>query len=229
MQYIFLVLKNFKFKSSKVVILYLITHLFLGNPATKILRKHIKEAIWEGSNWRHSFCSLIINNGLSKCSKCAFLSSKGRKHGNTKNTSLNCKSQLVERINIFEESVKENTKFTICKDRLLSLSPKTISLLVDALDFLNLPKIQKIMIKECFKHNSQGDENVPLFSQTWIFLSLLLYIESPVVYKYILQNKYMNLPPILTITQYLKKIKNDQEFYNTFQRSIKPFQCFNEE
>ena len=65
--------------------------------------------------------------------------------------------------------------------------------LMAAIDTLNIPKIQKIMMKECLKTSTELDGQKSIkFSKTWIFLCVLLYIESPRMYRYFI-NKNISL------------------------------------
>lgn len=188
------------------------------------------DAYRDGSNWRHNSCSLIVNSGITRCSKCATLGK--RKSTFAQNTYSMGKTKLIEkekRVKILSESLEEKIRSSKCEERLSTLPAKTINLMTQIVDLMSLPEIQKVMIKECFKLENSGEENDIKFSRTWIFLCLLLYIESPEMYKYMLLNKYMNLPPLYTVRAYLRRVKTDREFYNIFQRSVEGFQPFNEE
>ncbi|XP_033219761.1 uncharacterized protein LOC117174621 [Belonocnema kinseyi] len=206
-----------------------------GNPSRNLVNI---EAFYEGTNWRHASCPLIVNNGLSKCSKCASLTSSRKRKSSalTESTYSVRKSRFVERqqttIKSLEKSVvSERFKSNNCQPDRLSpspLPPKTVGLLSETVDLLRIPKIQKLMMKECLKLESYGDENVAKFSRSWIFLCLLLHRESPEMYKYMLLNKFMNLPPLSIVRRYLSRIKTDREFSNIFQKTVKQFQVTEE-
>lgn len=201
--------------------------IFSGYP---LINLENDEAYRDGSNWRHNSCSLIVNSGVLRCSKCATLGK--RKPALAQNPHSVEKSKLIEkekRVKILSETLDDKMKLTKCDVRLPPLPQKTINLMSQIVDLMSLPEIQKVMIKECFKQENSGDESDIKFSRTWIFLCLLLYIESPEMYKYMLLNKYMNLPPLFTVRAYLRRVKADREFYNIFQQSVEGFQPFSEE
>ncbi|XP_043468835.1 uncharacterized protein LOC122502725 [Leptopilina heterotoma] len=198
-----------------------------GYPITDL---KCEEAYRDGTNWRHNSCTLIVNSGTLRCSKCATLGK--RKFAFAHTTYSVGKSKLIEkekRVKMLSEQLEEKIRSSKCEERLSTLPLKTVDLMTQLVDNMSLPEIQKVMIKECFKLESSGEDKVIKFSRTWIFLCLLLYIESPEMYKYMLLNKYMNLPPLFTIRAYLRRVKTDREFYNIFQQSVEGFQPFNEE
>lgn len=122
---------------------------------------------------------------------------------------------------------KRNQRFETMRDsiegKFKSLVSEPHKVFMDSLESLNMPKIQKIMMKECLRAGTVENGKTK-YSETWVFLCLLLYIESPRMYRYMMLNKYMVLPSMRIIRRYLHQIKTDTQFYNLFQRTVEPFQ-----
>lgn len=193
----------------------------------------------DGSKWRHAGCPIIINNGSSKCSKCVGLGSShaGKRKRNTREPSLDMAREKDKEIERLRRSLKKVTRrnqrleeirvrFRHRFKLLLANSEKTIKSRISS---SNMPDIQKLMIKECLKASVFKNRKNVRYSETWIFLCLLLYVESPRMYRYIFVNNYMTLPSMGTIRTYLNQIKTDPQFYNLFQRSVEPYQPIDEQ
>ncbi|XP_063993459.1 uncharacterized protein LOC135171079 [Diachasmimorpha longicaudata] len=188
-------------------------------------------AFRDGFKWRHISCPILINNGTSRCSKCSTLtgSPRGRKLKKPSQTSESVESLKKDRTifvlhKLLAKMSRKNQRIAAVKvnleGQLLERREDEQKTLISLLETLKIPKIQKIMMTECLKASSQQTSN---FSETWTFLSLLLYIQSPRTYKYLLINKFMNLPTIKMMRRYLHQIKTDTQFYKLFQRSVEPF------
>lgn len=126
----------------------------------------------EGSKWRHLDCPVLLNESELVCSKCRSLS-QTRTDPVRKQVNSN---QDVENVN--PESNPENVSE-------FELNPTANTRdLMTAIDNLNIPEIRKIMMKECLKTSTELDGQKSIkFSKTWIFLCVLLYIESPRMYR----------------------------------------------
>ncbi|XP_015111084.1 uncharacterized protein LOC107037198 [Diachasma alloeum] len=186
----------------------------------------------DGFKWRHMSCSILINNGTSRCSKCSALNVSANRRKLKKPPQTAESAELLKKDRtifvlqkLLAKMSKKNQRIETVKDNLEGKLKQRCAHpqknLISCLESLNIPKIQKIMMTECLKSSSQ--EKTSNFSETWTFLSLLLYIESPRTYKYLLINKFMNLPPIKLMRRYLHQIKTDTQFYKLFQRSVEPF------
>ncbi|XP_043266691.1 uncharacterized protein [Venturia canescens] len=188
------------------------------------------------SKWRHIECPIIVNNGSARCSKCSTLDSsmtrsKTRRHnaGVKEFASAMMKKEKTIRVlnRLLRKVNKKNQKFETMRDsienKFESLVSSTPQVFISTVETLNMPKIQKLMIKECVRA-SVSQTGKSKYSETWVFLCLLLYIESPRMYRYMLLNKYMILPSMRIIRKYLHQIKTDKQFYNLFQRTVEPFQ-----
>ncbi|XP_057329182.1 uncharacterized protein LOC130670023 [Microplitis mediator] len=174
--------------------------------------------------WRHNECPILMKNNGTRCSKCNSLSlpsirRKIRKPGQyddpEKSTELVKKEQTIYELHkLLSKMTKRNEKYEAMKD-----SPQ---MFIKMIESLNIPELQKLMIKESLNVDANND-NVN-FTQTWLFLSLLIYIESPRMYRFLLLNQYMNLPSIQVMRRYLHQIKTDAQFYKLFQQTVEPFQ-----
>lgn len=185
----------------------------------------------DGGKWRHTGCPLIINNGSSKCSKC--LSLNGiflQKRNRVINNRQSCERLVdVEKIeNSLKKLTRRNQRLEEMKlsfrTKLKLLLNNSKKRLKNTITSSKMPKIQKLMVKECLKASVVDNKKHVRYSETWIFLCLLLYVESPRMYKYMSINNYMALPTMLTIRKYLIQIKSNPQFYSLFQRSVEPYQ-----
>ncbi|KAH0562758.1 uncharacterized protein LOC123274918 [Cotesia glomerata] len=175
--------------------------------------------------WRHNDCSILMKSNGTRCSKCNSLSlpsvrRKLKKPSQLsddveKSAELVKKDQTIYELHkLLSKMTKRNEKYETMKD-----DPQTFIKMIEA---LNIPEVQKLMIKESLNATSNND-NVN-FTQTWLFLALVIYIESPRMYRFLLQNQYMNLPSIQVMRRYLHQIKTDAQFYKLFQQTVEPFQ-----
>ncbi|XP_034944632.1 uncharacterized protein [Chelonus insularis] len=171
--------------------------------------------------WRHVDCPIIVQNGAARCTKCNTLNFHAARRKAKKSIQPDESAALLKKertIYVLQKMVskltKQNQKINAIKD-----DPQSLATLVETME---IPEIQKLMIKECLTNAEENAETD--FSQTWIFLSLLIYIESPRMYKFLLDNQYMCLPDIQLIRRYLHHIKIDAQFYKLFQRTVEPFQ-----
>ncbi|XP_011304686.1 uncharacterized protein [Fopius arisanus] len=188
-------------------------------------------AFRDGFKWRHVSCPILINNGTTRCSRCSSMNASVNRRKLKKPPQTAESAELLKKdrtIFVLQKLLakisKKNQRIGTIKDNIEGKVHQRCAdqqkNLISCLETLNIPKIQKIMMTECLKSSSPEDSD---FSETWTFLSLLLYIESPRTYKYLLINKFMNLPPIKTMKRYLHQIKTDTQFYKLFQRSVEPF------
>ena len=184
-----------------------------------------------GGKWRHLECPIIVNNGTTRCSKCSTLDnslsrSRMRRHNSeihefsTAMTKKNKTIRVLQRL--LRKTNKKNQKFETMRNSIeakIKSGSASHKLFMETLESLNLPKIQKVMMKECLRPITSGDGKAK-YSQTWVFLCLLIYIESPRMYKYMLVNQYMVMPSMKIIQRYLHQIKTDTEFYALFLRTV---------
>lgn len=178
------------------------------------------------AKWRHVDCPIIINNGTARCSKCSTLSAQMTRHKVRKSPQTGESAELLKKdrtIYVLQKLLAKMTKQKRKSESMKKECSKSISSIVSSLD---VPKIQKLMIQECLKSAvlPNSHEVVTEFTETWLFLSLLIYIESPRMYRFLLLNKYMHLPGIKVMRRYLHQIKTDDQFYKLFQRTVEPFQ-----
>lgn len=176
--------------------------------------------------WRHNDCSILIKGNGTRCSKCTSLSlpsvrRKLKKPSQLSSDDIEKSAELVKKDQtiyelhkLLSKMTKRNEKYEAMKD-----DPQTFIKMIEA---LNISEVQKLMIKESLNAASNND-NVN-FTQTWLFLALVIYIESPRMYRFLLENQYMNLPSIQVMRRYLHQIKTDAQFYKLFQQTVEPFQ-----
>lgn len=180
----------------------------------------------DGINWRHVKCPLIINNGKTRCTKCSSLNIIAkRKKSKSKLPQAAESAELLDKerqIFILQKLLKEKTSRNDDKYNEKKMMINNHQSMLKFLDNIDIPNVQKVMIKECLK--------VPLFkdttiehSESWIFLSLRIYMESQRIYKYLLHNKYIKLPSVKIMKRYLNQIKTDIQFYKLFKKSIEKY------
>ncbi|XP_015598835.1 uncharacterized protein LOC107269474 [Cephus cinctus] len=188
----------------------------------------------DGGKWRHKLCPVILNNGSTKCSKCSTLGNvlaRCKSESNTDDASVTL-LRKQRKINALQKMLrklaKRNQRFEVMranfKDRFRDLFSDPQKTFLNTIDSLNMPEIQKLMMKECLKASASESKKDVRYSETWVFLCLLLYVESPRMYRYMLLNNYMTLPSMRIVRRYLRQVKNDPQFYNLFQRTVEPFQ-----
>lgn len=190
-------------------------------------------AYQDGYKWRHVNCLIIVNNDSERCSRCSALKVLLNRRKPKKPPQTAASAELLKKertIFVLQKLLKKKSRknkdnYEIMKNRntLNHDSLESENGILRLLDIINIPDIQKVMIRECLKAPMSINNSSTEYSESWIFLSLCLYMESSKLYKYLLQKKYMSLPSIKEMKRYLNQIETDPQFYTLFQRSIEPF------
>ncbi|XP_012281483.1 uncharacterized protein LOC105700321 isoform X2 [Orussus abietinus] len=182
----------------------------------------------EGDKWRHIGCPFILNNETAVCSKCKSLKNS-RSCNRSKKLMYLLEASNPTKVQGLQKTVRHDPGFQIpnkdFKDKFRSSYTVSKKQILGAIKSMKLPEIQKLMIKECLRatHDGKNDTKNTQYSESWVFLCLLLYIESPGMYRYMMLNNFMTLPPKRIIQRYLQRIKSEPQFRTLFRRTIESF------